>query len=56
MGRTTLCQLEFIKPRKPTLNAFIEWFNQTSRTVILDFCLLRRLKELWEITERWLME
>lgn len=46
-------QLEFIKPGKPTQNAFIERFN---RTEILDFYLFRTLNEAREITERWLME
>lgn len=48
--------LEFIKLGMPTQNAFIERFNRTYRTEILDFYLFRTLDEAWKITERWLAE
>lgn len=43
--------LKFIKPGKPTQNTFIERFNRTDRTEILDFYLFSPLNEAQEITE-----
>lgn len=47
---------EFIQQGNLTQNAFIERFNRTYRTEILDFYLFRMLNEVWEITEKWLSE
>ncbi|HCT9736638.1 IS3 family transposase [Morganella morganii] len=49
-------KLEFIQLGKPTQNTFIERFNRTYRTEILDFYLFRTLNEVREITEKWLSE
>lgn len=48
--------LEFINPGNPTQNAFIERFNRTYQTEILDFYLFRTLNEARKITECWLGE
>lgn len=48
--------MEFIHPGKPTQNAFIERFNRTYLTEILDFYLFRTLNEVRGITEIWLSE
>jgi putative transposase len=49
-------QLEFIKPGKPTQNSYVERFNRTYRTEVLNMYAFRRLSEVRGITENWIRE
>lgn len=49
-------ELEFIKPGKPTQNSYVERFNRTYRTEVLDMYAFRTLNQVREITENWMRE
>ena len=48
--------LAFIQPGKPMQNGYIERFNRTYRTEVLDFYIFKSLSQVRNITEKWRQE
>lgn len=49
-------ELEFIRLGKPTENSYIERFNRTYRTEMLNMYVFKTLSKVRDLTEKWMKE
>lgn len=49
-------ELKFTRPGKPIENSYIERFNRTYRTEMLDMYVFKTLNEVRDLTENWMRE
>lgn len=49
-------KLEFTQPGRPMQNGFVERFNRTYRTEVLDMYVFDHLQEVQQITDDWVVE
>lgn len=48
--------INYIQPGKPAQNGYVERFNRTYREEILDIYLFDNMKEVQQITDKWLQD
>jgi putative transposase len=53
-AETNQVKLLFIQPGKPMQNAFVERFNKTYRTEVLNYYSFISLEEVRDVTREWL--
>ena len=49
-------ELEFFRLGKPTVNSNIERFNRAYRTEVLNMDIFKTLREVRDLTEKWMKE